>query len=142
MRARSKGLSIAASASWLNAFAGMPCLTQFCPSSNRVLVTMVTPPMLSSLKYGTYILWVDRSPLCLRVWYLTEVGSFGGWCFLAAAFCFFIPETAGRSLEVRIYLLALYEPELKAPLTGYGCCFRRHEQDGGPGSGAHGSNQC
>ncbi|KAJ3546736.1 hypothetical protein NMY22_g1937 [Coprinellus aureogranulatus] len=64
MRARSKGLSIAGSSSWVNAFA----------------VSMATPPMLESLKFGTYIF-------------------FGAWCFVAAAFCVFIPETAGRSLE-------------------------------------------
>ena len=40
MRARSKGLAIAGSSSWLNAFA----------------VSMATPPMLQSLKFGTYIL--------------------------------------------------------------------------------------
>ncbi|TEB22482.1 general substrate transporter [Coprinellus micaceus] len=55
---------IAGSSSWLNAFA----------------VSMATPPMLESLKFGTYIF-------------------FGAWCFVAAAFCVFIPETAGRSLE-------------------------------------------
>ncbi|KAJ3540657.1 hypothetical protein NMY22_g4203 [Coprinellus aureogranulatus] len=43
-------------------------------------VTMATPPMLGSLKFGTYI-------------------YFGVWCFVTAAFCCFIPETAGRTLE-------------------------------------------
>ncbi|TEB22478.1 general substrate transporter [Coprinellus micaceus] len=64
LRARSKGMAITGSSSWLNAFA----------------VSMATPPMLESLKYGTYLF-------------------FAAWCFLAAVFCAFIPETAGRSLE-------------------------------------------
>ncbi|KAJ3510875.1 hypothetical protein NMY22_g15835 [Coprinellus aureogranulatus] len=64
MRTRSKGLSLAAAATWLNAFA----------------VTMATPPMLGTLKFGTYI-------------------YFGVWCFVTAAFCCSIPETAGRTLE-------------------------------------------
>jgi hypothetical protein len=39
--------------------------------------------------------------------------SFGAWCFVAAAFCVFIPETAGRSLEVCDFVyLSPYEPSV------------------------------
>ncbi|TFK37697.1 general substrate transporter [Crucibulum laeve] len=64
LRARSKGLSIAASSSWVNSF----------------IVGMATPTMLANLRFGTYIF-------------------FAVWCFLGAAFCLAIPETAGHSLE-------------------------------------------
>ncbi|RXW15540.1 hypothetical protein EST38_g10316 [Candolleomyces aberdarensis] len=64
LRARSKGLSITASSSWINSF----------------VVGMATPTMLANLRFGTYIF-------------------FAAWCFIGAAFCCFIPETAGHSLE-------------------------------------------
>lgn len=53
--------------------------------------------------------------------------SFGAWCFVAAAFCVFIPETAGRSLEVRSTLhFSQYQALIKYPV-GHGRCLRRHE---------------
>lgn len=47
---------------------------------NAFVVSMATPSMLERLGYGTYVF-------------------FAGWCFLGAAFCCSIPETAGHTLE-------------------------------------------
>ncbi|KAJ2918559.1 hypothetical protein MD484_g1907, partial [Candolleomyces efflorescens] len=55
-------------------------LTASSSWANSFIVGMATPSMLANLRFGTYIF-------------------FAGWCFLGAAFCCFIPETAGHSLE-------------------------------------------
>ncbi|KAF6750782.1 general substrate transporter [Ephemerocybe angulata] len=64
LRARTKGLAVSVSVSWINAF----------------IVGMATPTMLDNMRYGTYIF-------------------FAAWCFIGAAYCCTIPETAGRRLE-------------------------------------------
>lgn len=62
---RAKGTSISASSNWMNNFA----------------VAFMTPPMLSSLKWGTFIF-------------------FCAWCCLGGLFvCFVLPETKGKTLE-------------------------------------------
>lgn len=106
-------MAIAGSSSWLNAFA----------------VSMATPPMLESLKFGTYILCVCLTALADLSMSDTP-DSFGAWCFVAAAFCVFIPETAGRSLEVCDFVyLSAYEPSVNIDSlpVGYGRRVRRHE---------------
>jgi MFS family permease len=62
---RSKAMSITTSTTWICNF----------------VIGLATPPMLSTIKWGTYIF-------------------FAAFCLLALAFTyFFIPETAGKSLE-------------------------------------------
>ncbi|VUC25263.1 unnamed protein product [Clonostachys rosea] len=62
---RAKGTSISASSNWMNNFA----------------VAFMTPPMLSSLKWGTFIF-------------------FCAWCLVSILFVVFIlPETKGKTLE-------------------------------------------
>ncbi|KAK5122853.1 hypothetical protein LTR85_003768 [Meristemomyces frigidus] len=62
---RAKGTSISASANWMNNF----------------IIAFITPPMLSSIGFGTYIF-------------------FAAWLFLGGLFVyFFIPETRGKTLE-------------------------------------------
>ncbi|KAF4990306.1 hypothetical protein FDECE_14449 [Fusarium decemcellulare] len=62
---RAKGTSISASSNWMNNFA----------------VAFMTPPMLSGLKWGTFIF-------------------FSVWCLIGGLFVFFVlPETKGKTLE-------------------------------------------
>lgn len=62
---RSKALALTTSATWMCNF----------------IIGLVTPDMLETITYGTYLF-------------------FGGWAVVAIAFTyFFIPETKGRSLE-------------------------------------------
>ncbi|KAI5244708.1 general substrate transporter [Aureobasidium subglaciale] len=62
---RAKGTSISASSNWMNNF----------------IIAFITPPMLKSISWGTYIF-------------------FAAWLALGGAFIwFFIPETKGKTLE-------------------------------------------
>ncbi|KAG2217315.1 hypothetical protein INT45_003509 [Circinella minor] len=65
LRARAKGMSITTSSNWMCNF----------------IIAQITPVMLSSIGYGTYVF-------------------FACFCFLSVIFViFFVPETKGRSLE-------------------------------------------
>jgi MFS family permease len=62
---RAKGTSISASSNWMNNF----------------IIAFITPPMLSSITWGTYIFFCT-------------------WCALGGLFIlFFFPETKGKTLE-------------------------------------------
>lgn len=62
---RAKGTTISASSNWMNNF----------------IIAFITPPMLASISWGTYIF-------------------FSAWCIVGALFVFFfLPETKGKTLE-------------------------------------------